>query len=421
MLSGGVLLGQLILVAATPLLTRLYTPAEFGALVLFSALTAILGTVVCLSYEFAVPVVREREDAVTMVGLAATSAVIMALVALGVVVLLRDRLAELLGAPTLAPFLWLVPVVLLLHGLTLPLGMWFLRHGIFKRTVNKPLQFGTQVTAQIGLGMAGAGVAGLIVGYCTGYLVRLLYLLVSLDASDRRLLIRLRLRPMWRQARSNWVYPVLSTPSYLLQSATQMLPAVFLAVLYGPLVAGWFGLTQRMLELPVRLLSVSTSSVYLNAAASGDPVTVYRLFVTTSRRFLLLGLAGMAPLLLLGPWLFALVFGEDWRMAGTMVQCLVPAQLARFVVVPVAQTLNVLRRQDLHLIAAGLNMLALVTSFAASWQLGLGPIWAVLLFSLALSLTWLAYYMFAWRVARAHARQKGATHELLSAAPADVE
>lgn len=409
MLSGGVMLGQLILVAATPLLTRLYTPEQFGMLALFMALTTIIGTVICLSYELAVPVVPERDDAACLVAVAATVATVFAAMLTVVVALFRHGIAALLGAAELAPFLWLVPAAMLLHGLTMPLGVWFLRHGVFKRAVNKPLQFGTQAAAQIGLGLAGAGTGGLLIGYCAGYVARFVYLLGSLPRPDRRLLLGPQPRRMWRLAREYWVYPALSTPSYFLQSSTQMLPAVFLAVLYGPAAAGWFGLAQRMLELPVRLLSQSTSSVYLHAIARGSTAEVYRLFRRTSLRFLVLGLLGMAPLLVAGPWLFAVIFGEDWRAAGIMVQCLVPAQLARFVVVPVAQTLNVFRRQDLHLLAAALNLSALAASFLAGWWLQLGPAAVVLLFSLASSLAWLTYYLFAWRVARARAHDAIAT------------
>jgi O-antigen/teichoic acid export membrane protein len=183
-----------------------------------------------------------------------------------------------------------------------------------------------------------------------------------------------------------------------------MLPTVLLAVLYGPVAAGWYSLAQRMLELPVRLLSTSTSSVYLHEVSRGDPAEVYRLFLRTSRRFLLIGLAGMLPLLLVAPWLFGLAFGADWREAGIMVQCLIPSQLTRFVVVPVAQTLNVYRRQHLHLIAAALNLASLLLSGLVGRALALGPEATVLVFSLGSCAAWLVYFLFAWRVARDQAR-----------------
>ena len=63
---------------------------------------------------------------------------------------------------------------MLLWGLTLPLALASIRRGAFRaNALNKTLQLTTQATAQLGLGVAGAGGAGLVVGYCTGYVVRL--------------------------------------------------------------------------------------------------------------------------------------------------------------------------------------------------------------------------------------------------------
>ena len=421
-LSSGTIVGQLVLLLATPLLTRLYSPAEFGAFAVFSALTAILGTVICLRYEQAIPIVAEA-DVAALVGISLASTLLLNLLLAGLVLLAGPALADLMGAPDLAGLLWLLPASMLLWGLTLPLTMVSLRRGAFRgNALNKTLQMGSQAAGQLGLGLAGTGVGGLVVGYCVGYVVRLGHFLLLLKPAEWRRLRAVRRRQLVQLARAHRAYPLLATPAALLQASTQMLPTVLVALLYGPAMAGWFGLAQRMLELPVRLLGMTTSQVFLTEIGRSDAAVVHRLFVTTSRRFLVLGLIGMAPLLLLGPWLFALVFGEAWRPAGILVQCLVPAQLARFVVVPVSQVLNVLQRQDLHLFAAALNLLAMAASFAAGWWLGLGAATVVLLFSLSSTLAWLVYFLLAWRIARA--RAQGATRVdsgLAPVLPADVD
>lgn len=420
-LSSGTIAGQLVLVLATPLLTRLYTPAEFGAFAVFSALTAILGTVICLRYEQAIPIVAEA-DVAAMIGVSIACTLMLSALLAGLVMVAGPALADLVGAPGLAPLLWLLPVAMLLWGLTLPLTFASLRRGAFRaNALNKTLQMTSQAAGQLGLGLAGTGIFGLVVGYGVGYVVRLGHFLVLLEPAEWRRLAAVRLRRLGQLARLHRAYPLLATPASLLQASTQMLPTMLVALLYGPAMAGWFGLAQRMLELPVRLLGMTTSQVFLTEIARNDPGAVYRLFVTTSWRFLVLGVAGMAPLLLLGPWLFALVFGEDWRTAGILVQCLVPAQLARFVVMPVSQVLNVLQRQDLHLLAAGLNLLAMAASFAAGWWLGLGAIPVVLLFSLGSGLAWLGYFLLAQRIARARARAPADPTDREPVLPADVD
>lgn len=420
-LSSGTVAGQLLLLLAAPVLTRLYTPAEFGAFAVFSALTAILGTVMCLRYEQAVPIVAAA-DVAPMIAVSLAAALFLSALLAGVVAACGPALAGLVGAPDLAPLLWLLPATMLLWGLTLPLAFASMRRGAFRaNALNKTLQLGSQAAGQLGLGLAGAGIAGLVVGYSVGYVVRLGHFLAILEPAEWRRMATVRLRRLSELARAHRAYPLLATPAALLQASTQMLPTMLVALLYGPAMAGWFGLAQRMLELPVRLLGMTTSQVFLTEIARADPGAVYRLFVTTSRRFLVLGLLGMAPLLLLGPWLFALVFGEDWRTAGILVQCLVPAQLARFVVMPVSQVLNVLQRQDLHLLAAGLNLLAMAASFAVGWWLGLGATAVVLLFSLGSGLAWLVYFLLAWRLARARAQAAAAPTEPAALLPADVD
>jgi O-antigen/teichoic acid export membrane protein len=176
---------------------------------------------------------------------------------------------------------------------------------------------------------------------------------------------------------------------------------VLLAILYGPAVAGWFGLGQRVMGLPAKLLAQAASQVFLGEAPNlGSDAAVRRLFLRSAAGFALLGLVGMAPVLVLGPSLFALVFGEPWREAGTMAALLVPQHLARFIVVPISQTLNIYGRQDLHLTAAAVNASALALAFGLARPLGLGPVAAVAAYSAGSTAAYLLYLWFAWRVAR---------------------
>ena len=83
-----------------------------------------------------------------------------------------------------------------------------------------------------------------------------------------------------------------------------------------------------------------------------------------------------------------------------IVQILVPLHLARFVVVPVAQTLNVTGRQHLHLVASLLGALALLASFALGALLELPLGGTLLLYSLGSTASFLFYLACAWRAAR---------------------
>jgi O-antigen/teichoic acid export membrane protein len=323
------------------------------------------------------------------------------LVTLGVW-LLGPRLAAITETPALTPLLWLLPFAVLCWGLSEPLSYWSVRQGTFSvNTANKLAQGAGQAGSQLAFGLAGAGAWGLIVGYALGPLVMLAHFVQALPRHERARMLQIRWGRLATLARRHWHYPAYSAPSALLQSSTMLLPAVLLAALYGPVIAGLFGLGQRVMALPVKLLARAASQVFLSEVPklNGD-VAVRRLFRRSTAGFAALGLIGMAPVFLFGPWLFAFVFGADWRQAGLMASILVPQHFARFVVTPVSQTLNIYGRQELHLVASLANGATLVMAFGLGYLAGLGPMTVLALYSAGTSLAYALYLGFAWQVVR---------------------
>lgn len=405
-LSGGTTLGQAAVILVTPLLTRLYGPVEFGVFAVFSAVAAILCPIAALRFEVAVPVARRDEDAAAIALAGGAAAVLLGLLAAAAAALAAAPLSALLGIPGHGGVLWLMPAMLLSWGLSLVLAHWSIRRGTFRtNALGSVALSGGQAGGQLLLGWLSPTAAALVVGYVLGSCARLALLAGSLARPDRALWRRVPWRRVLAQAREHWRYPVYAGSSAVLQSASQMLPAVLIAILYGPAAAGWFGLGQRVTGMPTRLIGEAAAQAFLGEIAQAEGPAVYRLFQRTVLRFFLLGLLGLGPLLLAGPPLFGLVFGEPWRETGRIVQILVPLHLARFVVLPVAQTLNVTGRQHLHLAASLLGALALVASFAAAALLDLPLAGALLLYSLGTAAAFLFYLACVWRAAKAAARQ----------------
>jgi O-antigen/teichoic acid export membrane protein len=403
-LAGATFLGQGLLVASAPLLTRLFSPAEFGLLAVFAALVGLTGMVAGLRYEFAIPLCRDEDEAAGMVVLCLVVSCLLATLCALIVLAVGPETAVALGTPALAPLLWLVPPCVLLLGLGQAFDYWSIRRGSFRvNAASRLVLCGGQAGSQVGLGLAGAGGAGLALGYAFGYLARLIYFAAALPGAERARLRLAARRRVWPLARAHWRYPALFAPSGLLQAAVHLLPAIPLAALYGPAVAGWFALVQRLINLPVRMLGQATSQVYLGEVAQRSPAAVYRLFLRVTLRFLALGLAGMLPLLLAGPALFALLLGEPWRPAGEFAQALVPLYLARFVVAPVSQTLNRLERLDLQLLSTGIGAAALALTFAAAWRYELPPLTTVLTLGISGGMAQLLTLGLVWQVARRHA------------------
>jgi O-antigen/teichoic acid export membrane protein len=401
LVASGTIAGQALVVLSSPLLTRLYTPEEFGLFAVFGALAGIAGTATGLRFEYAVPLLRDDRDAAAMVGLVALTSILLGLAAMVGIWFFGAFLVRAVEAPSLEAWLWLLPPAIVIWGFGSALSYWSVRRGTYGvNGFNRTLQLGSQTAGQVGLGITGLGAPGLILGYVLGYVIRTGHYLWRLTAAERRVLARPSPGRIWRNARDHWRYPAFAFPSSLLAQTSQLAPALLVAVLFGPAMAGFYALGQRIVGLPVRMLSEAGSQVFLGEMRDLAHADLRRLFLRTIILFTGLGLIGMLPVMLFAQPLFVLIFGEAWREAGLLVQLLLPLYLARFVSLPISQLLHALNRQDMHLFLAILGNLALVFSFGAGYLLALDVLTTILLFSLSSTAISIGRLVVCWRLVR---------------------
>ena len=402
-LSGGFVAGQAIILLAVPVLTRLFTPAEFGAYAVFTALSGIFANVLSLRFELAVPLASNDRSAAALTKLALVTVLVASLASLPLLWLAAAWLARITEMPLLEDALWLLPLVVAMQSAGETLSYWSVYRGAYRLNAGaRVVHSGFHAGAQVVLGWLGFHNWGLIVGFVLGCGVRLGHMLGGLPSADRRLLAGPTRTSLGEVARASWHYPAFSAPASLLECGTQLLPALLMAALFGPAMAGWFGLGQRLMGLPVRLFAQAARQVFLGEAGRRDPRGIYRLFCRSSLMFLALAALGLVPVLAAGPEIFAVCFGEAWRPSGEIVRLLVPLYLTRFVVTPVSQVLSLLGRQHLHLLSASVDAVLMSAVFTAAWWLRLEAMTTVAMYSVGSALASLLYFLLAWRVARAH-------------------
>jgi O-antigen/teichoic acid export membrane protein len=138
------------------------------------------------------------------------------------------------------------------------------------------------------------------------------------------------------------------------------------------------------------LLGMAMSQVYSGEAADLMRGTGARLSATgmqsllskTIRTALLLGL----PLLLMAataPWVFPLIFGQSWLEAGIYAVPFGVMSFVSFAFIPTGSTVDVLQRQDLHLLREGGRLVLTAGALALSVLLRLQPRIAMIVLSAA--------------------------------------
>lgn len=367
-LAGGSGSAQLIAIAATPFLTRIFTPDDFGVLTTFLSVLSIIVVVAALRYEIAIPLPDSSIDAAHLYGLGGLIVLLMTGASILILWLLRSSLSSWSTFSQLGHILWLLPLGILLGGLFQISSYWHIRERNFKHLTQVNIsQSGSKALGQLILGVLHTGYIGLINGYIFGRFVAVIILLYQILRSGKLEFKRINFSGIKQVAIRYRRFPIYSSWSALLNQSGAQIATILLAFFWGTQVTGWFGLAQRVGGIPIGLVGRSVSQVYLSEVSRlryEHPLAMKQLFLKTSARlFLFVGM----PIVLLGsisPWMFSFIFGEKWHTSGWYVAALLPMLLGQIVVSPLAHTMNILERQDLQLVWDFSRMIAAITSIA---------------------------------------------------------
>jgi len=342
----GSVAGQGLVILCYPLLTRLYDPAEFGLLSVFSSIVGIISIVSSASLFQAIPMPPDDREAADLAWTALAAVTLTTVLTAGVGLFAGPPIAALLGVPQLAQYWWLVALTVFVMGAYLVLSEWMVRDRSYAALGNRNLFMGVgQAATQVGLGILKVGALGLLLGVGVGRLCALGGLLSG------RGLLRYR-RPGFAAMRAALGrfrrFPLLATPSALLTTAGLEAPLLVISAFYGDARAGLLGLTLRVFSGPTLVIGQAIDQVFSgeSSAAIREPQgTLRRLMRTTVRKLVLLGAVPAVILGLFGPWIFGVVFGPSWTEAGVYAQLLALPYLLQFAVNPVSGVLLYLDRQ----------------------------------------------------------------------------
>lgn len=361
-MAGGTAFAQGLSILAAPFVTRFFAPHAFGLAALVASITAVVGVVVNLRYELSILLPKSDEDAANLLAVSLSSAFAFTVVSAAIILIAGDPLLVLLNAPDLKPFLWLIPIVVLVRGVLLALSHWLTRRkrfgGISLASVSESI---TTNGLQVGLGSAGWGTPGWLIGSrVLGSLVGVSWLGVHTWRSDAQI-FRQGVTPenMRTQATRYKKFPLYSTWSALLNGVSWQLPTFMLSAFFSTSVVGFYDLGTRTLRLPMDLLGNAIAKVFLQRAAKagwdGDLALVVE---GVFKRVVAIGMFPMLLLGLIGRDAFALVFGANWAEAGVYAQILSVWTFFWFISSPISTLFTVLEKLEFGL---RLNVVNLVT------------------------------------------------------------
>lgn len=382
-LVGGTAAAQGLSIALSPVLTRLYGPADFGVQAVMGSMAGVLCVVAAGQYGAALTIPEDEETALRLLCCGLACLTVTAAVVGVAVGLWTPQISAVVRSPGLVQCLWLLPMSVAAVGLFDLCAQWATRgraYGAIARARAVQALAGSAV--RLGGGLLWHGPLGLVAGDAVGQSV-------GITAVSRGLIGRLRSQPRIAMAREApraglefRQFPLVAVPAVLLTTSGNLLPPVLLSAFYGPVTTGHYGLAFRVVGAPMALLGAAVSSVFLGEIAHArrsGPEGVVPLFRRATAR-----LAAVAVVVLaigaVSPVSFAALFGRQWAPAGWYAALLSVSCALQMVVAPVFSVIVVSRAQGHQLLTGAVRALTAGAGLVVPGVLGWPPVVAIALF-----------------------------------------
>lgn len=361
-MSAGTLAGQAITLLALPLISRLYSPEDFGVLSLVIAASAMVLPAVGLKFEYAILLPDSRREMRGLVGLALASVVVLSTIwsefaQLASTLFVGHHHIQFFG-------LWI-------FGITAASGLFnvFIQIAIRERNYNQVgasafIQSSSTAVSQTAFGAIQWSYPGLLSGVILGQVI-------SLSVLARRFrfdLGRFSARDIPRLWRKHWRFPAVFAPSAILNSIGLQLPLIAISAIFGLNATGQIGMAERIVAIPIALIGGPIGQLFVGEISkmrreSHPHLVSFYLRITAVLMACSVILFGL--LIVLAPWLIPVVLGNQWASSVPLIQIISIMGAIRLSFSPTAMALTIFQRARANVILDFLRLGLVALGIAA--------------------------------------------------------
>ncbi len=345
----GAFVAQLILLAMMPILTRLYTPAEFGFYSLFISIISIIGLVSSLKYDQAIMLPKSDKNALSLLVLAVSIVLVVSVFVIALVFLFNKQIISYFGGALYIA--WVLPIGVLLIGLVQVFAAYSSRYLFYKRiAVARASNAISMVAVQAG-SRSFFSFDGLIIGKLVADCISLIILVRKHIIGKTLNLASVSKKRISLNARRYDKFPKYQSFTVFFNSISQNMPILLLGIYYSPEIAGFYALAARILKAPINLIGASTKEVYYQTAAKmhAQGKSILDLYLKTTMGLVKLFVVPFLVILFFGEFLFGFIFGKEWAVSGVISQILVLWFAFGFLNTPSLITYSILGAQKIQM------------------------------------------------------------------------
>lgn len=342
-LMTGTIVGQAIPILASPILTRIYSPEQYGEYGTIVASYSILVILSTLRLDHAIVVQPNNRSAQYLMHAVFCTAAFVSLI-----VLLANLISYILIRnefiiPVSVLAVNCIAILTFVCALSLVFNNYAIRQKRFVVAAkSKIILFATAVGCQIILG-AYYPENGLVVGQLIGLTISVGYLATYSLSFKRSPLRYFSIKKMVHHVYENRKFPQFSLPFSLINSISRNTPILFLLANFGKDFVGYYILATTVVLAPMSLISNAIAQVYYRQAAkinaSGKSTLALSKMLYANQ--IKIAIFPCVILAIFAPSSFMYIFGPEWKEAGIYVRILMPWLFMIFLNTPIMNSVYI--------------------------------------------------------------------------------
>lgn len=382
-------LAQTLPILVAPVITRLYSPVDFGAVALFTALHGIILSFATMRIDWLVSSVANNKKAANIFIIGTIYIVMMSLAVLLLKISGLYKLIDFVNWHIIDNYLWLLPIALIGSGIQLLLMGWFVRIAdldpIAAATIRQSIG-GTSLNLLGGIFSLGA--CGLVIATTASSWLSVFTLarkawqsLGTYVKQTSSLSIIASFKLIWHK------YLILGITG-IVNISGLLLPTLLISTYFTPVELGWYALMQRLATGPVGILTGALGQSFWAEArqlVKHDPFALRSLFFQTTKRLTWISLL-VTVVCLAGPLYVGPIFGlEKWAGAGTVLAALTPFIISQLIVSTLSSIISICGGEKWLLYWDVVRTIMIISVFVVAHYLSVQFFYTIIAFSILMA------------------------------------
>lgn len=341
LLVGGTSIAQLITIFLTPVLSRIYTPEDFGVFALFFSATGIISIMIGGRYEVAIMQPKKDHEAISLASISFTLMLILTTVLTLVLYLVSSHFFS--SSSFERKIFLLIPLMSFFIGLFNILNILNTRFENYKSiSIAKILRAIFQNLIPIILSLFSINTINILIGYFAGFIATYVSL-IKKNFFDKKMLLGISRNNFFYNLQKYKVFPLYNAPSSIANKITHNLPFIFILFIGGEAINGLYFLAARLISIPTTLIGESFSQVFYRDISEkiNKNFDIVPFLMNSIRKLFLMAFPIFLLIILFSQKFFPLFLGQEWAESGKIAQYLAFIFLIQFVVSSVSQLLSI--------------------------------------------------------------------------------